>query len=112
VGGQVGGVEVQDDVPAQRLDHRDHLVEAVEVGGAAQVGDEVDPGAPDPGLVEGRQVIGGERLVDHRHPGEAAGAAPQGVDHRGVVGAVAARLHEHGPGEAEVVVQPDQIVDP
>ena len=53
----------------------------------------------------------GERLVDHRHAGVPAVAAPQRVDHRRVVGAVAAGLHEDRPRQSEPVLESLELVD-
>ena len=89
----------------------DESPEHVELGRSAEVGDEVEAGAAHAGVVEAGDVGVGERLVDHRHPGVAALAALEGVDHRHVVGAVAARLDEHRPREPEPELQALEGVD-
>ena len=55
VGNQIVGVEVQHDVPAEWGDAPDDPPEHVEVRCPAEVGDEVEPGAADAGVVERRQ---------------------------------------------------------
>src|SRR5262249_45836359 len=111
VAGQILGVEVDDEVPAPGRHPGRGRLHRGQLGGAAQVGDEVDPGAPDAGggqLVELRVRGGGG---DQRHARVAALAPAQGVEQGGVVGAVAAGLDDHGPVEAEPVVEADEVVD-
>ena len=109
--GEVLGVEVQHDVPAERHDPMDDPPELAELGRATEVGDEVEPCATHAGVVQLGDVGVGERLVDHRHARVATLPAMQGVDHRRVVGAVAAGLHEHGPRQPEPLLQAFEVVD-
>ena len=111
MGGQVGGVEVQHHVPAPRGDAGHGAVEQVEVRRAAEVGDEVEPGAADAGVVQLVQLGVAGAVVDHRHAGVAARVAAQGVEQGAVVGAVAAGLDEHGPRQPEPGVEPGEVVD-
>ena len=92
---QVFGIEVQHDVPTVWLDLFNEPPEHIEVGCAAEVFDEVESGAAHTGGVERSNVGIGERLIDHRHACVAPVAAAKRIDHRGIVGAVARRLHEH-----------------
>ena len=74
------------------------------------MGDEVEPDAADAGLVELGEIGVGERVVDHRHPGEPTLTPDDRVDHRRVVGAVAARLDEHRPRQAKTILQALEVV--
>ena len=109
--GEVLGVEVQHDVPPERHDPVDDPPEHVELGCAAEMGDEVETCAADTDVVEPTDVGVGERFVDHRHAGVPAGAAFDRVDHRRVVRAVAARLDEHGTRQTEPFLQCFEVVD-
>ena len=111
VGNQILGVEVQHDVPAERGDAPDDPPEDVEVRCPAEVGDEVEPGATHAGVVERADLRVGERIVDHRHAGEAPAATADGVEHRRVVGAVTARLDEHRAAEPEALLQLDELLE-
>ena len=75
------------------------------------MGDEVEPGAANAGVVQRADAAVVERIVEHRHPGAATPPTHQGVDHRRVVGAVTARLDEHRPGESDAFVQPEKLVE-
>ena len=81
------------------------------VGRASEVGDEVDPRAPNTGFVELGDLGVGRRVVDHGHASVATVAAPERVEQRGVVGAVAARLHEHGPRQPEALLEAREVID-
>ena len=108
---KVLGVEVQHDVPSERLDPIDDPPELVELGGTTEMFDEVEPRAPHPDVVQRRDVGIGERLIDHRHARISAGAALECVDHRRVVGAMARRLDEHRSVQREAFLQPRELFD-
>ena len=105
-------IEVEDDVPAERFDAIDEAPEPVEVGSTAEVRDEVEADRADAVVVEVAKVVVGEGVVDHRDAGVAAVSLDDGVDHRAVVGAVTAGLHEHGTREPETILESLEVVDP
>ena len=107
---QVGGLEVDDDVPAERCDALRDRRELVGGCGVDQAPHEVEPHPPDPGLVELAQL----GVTDIRSDGrDAAGPAvgrAHGVDHRPVVRAVARGLDDHVAAHAEVVAEGEELV--
>ena len=102
------GIEMQHHMPAEPLDAAEHRIEHREVRGAAEMPDEIETHASHAaGLQPVELGIGHAGIED----GDAApGAAGSGdrVQHRRVVGAVAARLHDHRALDAEEGVQPAQ----
>ncbi len=85
--------------------------EHVEFGRTAEVGHEVEAGAADADVVEPADVGVGERLVDHGDAGVPAVAASDGVDHRGVVGAVALACTNTARRQPEPMLEPLELVD-
>ena len=55
-GGEVLGVEVEHDVPPERLDPVDEAPEHVELGRSAEMGHEVESGAANAGVVQAGDV--------------------------------------------------------
>ena len=101
---EIGGIDVQHKVPAEPGDALHHRPEALGLGRPAEMLDEVEASAPDAGVVELAELVVAERLVDHRHAGIATASVAESVEHRRVVGAVAARLHENGVLQAEALL--------
>ena len=98
-------IEVQHDVPAERLDPPQHAMEHLQVGRAAKMRDKIEAHATHTGFVERLQVVVRDRRVDDGNAAIAAVAPRDRIEHRSVVGAVAARLHNHPASEAQMVVQ-------
>ena len=73
----VGGVQVHDQMPSERPDALQDVVEHAQVRHASQMLHEVEPHAPDPAFVEGVVVLLAERVVDDGDPATAAAARPQ-----------------------------------
>ena len=89
----------------QLLDAVDDAVEHGHVGRAAEMLDEIEAHAAHAAVVQ-LVVIGvGEAVVDDGDAAIALRIGRDAVEHRRVVGAVAARLHDHGALDAEMVVQ-------
>jgi hypothetical protein len=90
-----GGVEMQHDVPAAALDAVEDAVEHDHVGRAAEMLDEIGAHAAHAAFVEPVEIGIGEAVVDDGDAAIAFGVGGDAVEHRQVVGAVAARLHDH-----------------
>ena len=101
----VGRIHVQDDMPAERRDAADHPVEDVHVRGAAKVPHEVEAHAAHAARMQRLQRPLLEGVVDDGDAARRLRRGGDGVEHGGIVGAVAARLHDHGAAEAQVRVQ-------
>ena len=102
---EILGVEVQHDVPPERLHPIDQPPEHIQLGRSTEMSDEVEARAPHADVVQLGDVGVRERLVDHRHPGVPARAPLERIDHRRVVGPVATRLDEHRPRQTEPPLQ-------
>ena len=103
---------MQHEMPSEWGDAPHDIPELVDRWCAAEVGDEVEPGAAHAGVVEHAELSLVERAVDHRHSGVPPAAADEGVDHCRVVGAVTARLDEHGARQAESFLKIGELVEP
>src|SRR5262245_6382412 len=101
----VRGVHVQDHVPTASLDAVDHAIKHRHVRGAAEMLDEIKAHSPDASAVERIEVFVGEAVIDYGDAPITPGTGGDAIKHRGIVGAVAARLHDHGTIDAEVGVQ-------
>ena len=67
--------------------------------------DEIEARAAHSTVVQGAQSLSVKRVVDDGDAAVARGVGGDAVEHGAVVGAVAARLHDHGARDAETVVQ-------
>ena len=72
---------------------------------AAEMLDEVEADAPDSTVVQSGVVCLGEGRIDDRDAAVASAARLDGVEHGAIVGAMAARLNDDGPFDAEDRVQ-------
>ena len=88
-------------MPSERPNALNDMVEHVHVRHAAEMLDEVEADAPDSAVVQRGVVRLGEGRIDDRDPAIAAAAGRDGVEHRAIVGAVAARLNDDGPFDAQ-----------
>ncbi len=107
--GQVGALEVQHDVPAQRGDLLGDGGEVLLGRGVHQPPQEVEPYAAHARLVQVAQLLLGDVGADG---GDAAGPAAgraYGVEHGGVVRAVTGGLHQDVARDAQVVAEGEQI---
>jgi hypothetical protein len=100
-----GGIEMQHHVPAAALDAVDDTVEHGHVGGAAEMLDEIEAHAAHAAFVELVEIGLAEAVVDDGDAAIALGIGGDAVEHRLVVDAVAARLHDHRARDAEMAVQ-------
>ncbi len=107
---QVGGLEVDDDMPAQRGDLLRDGGQVLLGGGVDEAFDEVEPHPAHTGVVEPAQLGVGDIGADGGDPAGPAAGGLDGVDHRGVVGAVAGGLHDHVPADPQLVPQGEQLV--
>ena len=73
------GIEMQHDVPAQRLDSRQQPVEHVEVRHAAQVLDEIEAYAANAAVVQALQFPVGYRIVNAGHAAIGAVTGGDGI---------------------------------
>src|SRR5690606_17383258 len=100
-------IEMQHDVPAERGDPPHELVELAEIGRAAEMGNEVEADAADAAVVEPFELRIRDRTVDVRDAAIAAAALRDRIEDHGIVGAVTARVHEHGALEPQRLLQLD-----
>ena len=104
-------VQMQHHVPAEPLDTFEHTVEYIEIGRAAQMRDEIEAHAAHAACVEVGQLFVGDTAIDDRHAAIAAVTACDCIEHRGIVRAVAACLHDHTPARAEKIMQRGQALE-
>ena len=102
---QLACLEVDDDVPAERLDAPGDLCQLVPGCEVDQALEEVETDAADTGVVQRLQLAIGDVAPDGGDATRFAGAAPDRIDHRAVIGAVTGGLHDHVAAEAEMVAQ-------
>jgi hypothetical protein len=81
----------------------------IDIQRRVECADEVEADADDPGLVEGSELITGDRRRHHGNAAE-AGISTERVHQIAVVGSEKARLDEHGMGYAIRVQHPDVIL--
>ncbi len=101
----VDGVQVHDEVPSQRLNALDNAAEDIHIRHAAQVFDEIEAHAANPALLQSGVIPVGESFIDDGDAAITAAARGNGIEHRAVVCAVAARLNDYSPLDAENFVQ-------
>ena len=77
------------------------MVEDIHVRPAAEMLDEVEADASDSTLVQRRVVCLGEGRIDDRDATVSSAAGRDGVEHRAIVGSMAARLNENRPLDAQ-----------
>ena len=87
------------------FDAVDDAVEHGHVGRAAKMLDEIEARAAHAAAIEPVVVLVGETVVDDGDAAIALRVGRNAVEHRRVVGAMAARLHDHGALDAEMGVQ-------
>ena len=104
-------IEVQHDVPAQRLDARDQTMEYVQVRHAAQMLDEVEADAANSSRVQARQFRIVDRTLDAGDTAIGALARGNGIQGHVHLRSMAAGMHDHGPGNPQARVQPAQILN-
>ena len=102
---QVDRVEMQIDVPGKRRDHRDHPLEHPLVGHAPEMANEVEPAAPHPALMQLPQLALADAVVDVGNSAVAPAADRDRIERDAIVGAVHARIDDHGAPDAEPCVQ-------
>src|ERR1700744_4823028 len=107
----IGGIEVQHDVPAHGFDALEHAIEYTHVGCAAQVLDEVEAHTAHAAFMQGIEALAVDMVVDDGDTAITALATTDCVDHGGVVGAMTAGLHDHAALEAKEIVQRDQVFE-
>jgi hypothetical protein len=101
----VGRIEVQHHVPAEFADPVHRPLEQVHVRRAAEVADEVEAHPADPAFVQRPQLGLAVAPVDDGHAAVAVRTPGDGIQHRPVVGPVAARLDDDGTLDAEMGVK-------
>jgi hypothetical protein len=84
----------------------------IELRGATEVRNEVKPCSSDPHLVKLLNLTIGEGLIDHRNAGITTIATDDRIDHRAVIGAVAAGLDKDCTRESETLLQPLKLLEP
>ena len=103
-------IDMEHQMPAERLDLAHHAFQQVEIRHAAEMLDEVEADAPHAGQSHLR-IIGRRRLrIDDRHAAVVFRPPCECVEHRAVVAAVARRLHDDGPVDAEMRMQRREIL--
>jgi len=105
----VGGVQMQHEVPAHGPDALQHALEEPHVGPAAEMLDEIEAHAAHPAGLEHGVVLVGHGIVDDGDAAVAAVARGDGVERGAVVAAVAARLHDDRALDAEQAMQRGEI---
>jgi hypothetical protein len=105
------GAQVQHGVPAERRDAVEGPVEHMEVRRAAEVADEVEARPPDAAAVQCFELRVGRVGAEDADAAVGAAAGGDGVEHRAVVGAVAARLHDHRALHADRAVDAPELRD-
>src|SRR5262249_47952171 len=100
----VGRIHVQDHVPTASLDAVDHAIKHRQVRGAAEMLDEIKSHSPYTPTIERIKILNGESVINKCDAPVTSGIGSDAIEHRGIVGAVAARLHDHGTVDAEVGV--------
>ena len=104
----VGRIEMQHHMPAAALDAVDHAVEHRHVGRAAQMLDEIEAHAAHAAGIRACRSRIAETVVDYGDAAIAFGVGRDAIEHRRVVGAMAARLHDHRTLDAKMRVQRGQ----
>jgi hypothetical protein len=82
----VCGVQVHDQMPSERSDALNDVVEYAHVRPAAEMRDEVEADAPYPTVVQRDVIRLGERRIDDRDAAVASAAGLDGVEHGAIVG--------------------------
>ncbi len=107
---QILRFEVDDDVPAERLDALGDLDQHFARRHVDETLDEVEAHAAHAGGIELAELLVGEISGHSRDAARAAVRRPQRIDHRAIVGAVTRRLHDHVALEAEIVAQLPELL--
>src|SRR6185295_2079627 len=101
---------MDDEMPSERLNALKDMTEDVHVRHSAQMLDEVEAHAPDAALVQGDVVLLSERPIDDGDPAIPTAARRDGIEHRTVVRAVAARLNDDSPLDTQDLVHRRQAI--
>ena len=108
--GKVGRLEIDHDMPAEPLHPFGGAKEQLARRRIDQPFDEIEPDTANTGRIHPVQLVIGNVMRHHGNPaGHAAGGLKR-VDHRAVVLAVAAGLHDHVAGQAQMVAKREQLV--
>jgi hypothetical protein len=86
------------------LDAVNYAIKHRHVRGAAEMPDEIKPHSPHASAVERIEIFVGESVIDDGDAPITSWIGSDAIEHRGIVGAVAACLHDHGPVDAEMRV--------
>jgi len=108
--GQLGRLEIDDHVPAERRDATGEHGEDIRRCHVDQAPDEVEARAADAGGIELGELCIGRGRSDRRDAAGTIAGGAQRIDDSAVVGAVTGRLHEHIALEAEVIAQRPELL--
>src|SRR5437016_607377 len=92
-------------MPAASLDAVDDAIEHRHVGGATEMLDEIEAHPAHTGAIERVEIAVGEIVVDNGNAAIALRVGRDAVEHRGIVGTVAACLHDYGAFDPQMRVQ-------
>jgi hypothetical protein len=107
--GKIGGLEIDDDVPAERCDASRERRQHVGWRDVDQALDEIEPRTAHTGGIELGELRVAGACRDRRDAARSIARGAQCVDDRAVVGAVARGLYEHVALETEVVAQRPEL---
>jgi hypothetical protein len=93
------------------LDPREQPIEHPKVRHAAQVLDEIKANAANSSLMQALQFCVGHRIFDACHPAIGAPAGGDGVQCHVHLRAMATRVDDDGPRDAQLAMQAAQILD-
>jgi len=74
--------------------------------------EEVEADAANAAFMQSCEIGVRDRRIDHGHAARFPFGLGDGVQRRGIVGAVAAGLHDHVAGEAQAIAQGEELVRP
>ncbi len=106
---EVGAVDQHRHVPAQRRDAVDDAAHHVEIGGAAEMGDEGEAHAAHAAVVQRAEIAVRRPVADQRHAAIAPIAQPDGLEHRGGGRFLRTTLDDDAAFDADLAVQRQEL---
>ena len=108
--GKVGGLEIDNDMPAKTLHPLGGAHEHLTRRCIDQTLDEIEPDTAHPGRMHPVEFFIGDVMRHHRNAPRQPARRPQRVDHRAVILAMAACLHNDIARQAKMIAQREQHV--